>query len=294
MVDVEFEWFNFDETVDFHGVKNLARQLFDCDQSLLDLSGIADLIVKQGTIGSTVKVDGKANDAYAFLTVLGLATHAAVPAVAQLSRYLADKAGGVPALAPVAELLRAGADVGLVISERMINMPDVVAAPMYSMLLDEVEAAVEDGEPYAFTHWLVLSRMYREVESDLPRVVTEAMDDEDGEDGEAAAEPRSKRAKGAKGAKKAAKSAAAAAATAAALEADQLEPYFHPEDKVLRRHALAHGEFEYTKRDEVAADSRRAFQEAGTQTYGLMVLVEAAKFGDAVAAVNDYLKPPGA
>ncbi|RAL63953.1 hypothetical protein DID88_003141 [Monilinia fructigena] len=58
ILNVDFEWFNFRE-IDFHGVKSLLRQLFDVDGQLLDLSGLADEVVTQGTIGSTVKVDGE-------------------------------------------------------------------------------------------------------------------------------------------------------------------------------------------------------------------------------------------
>ena len=62
VVDVEFEWFNFKPEIDFHGVKSLLRQLLDVDSQLFDLSALADLILSQPTIGSTVKVDGDETD----------------------------------------------------------------------------------------------------------------------------------------------------------------------------------------------------------------------------------------
>lgn len=134
---------------------------------MLDLSGLADLIVEQRTIGSTVKVDDKANDAYAFLTVLNLAEHADKKAVADLTQYLVEKAKTNESLAPVAELLSSRKPVGLILAERLINMPAEIIPPMYSMLLDEIEAAVEDKEPYEFSHYLILSKTYNEVESTL-------------------------------------------------------------------------------------------------------------------------------
>jgi protein BCP1 len=75
VVNVDFEWFNFDPEVDFHGTKTLLRQLFDVDANLFNMSALADLVLSQPTIGSTIKVDGKANDAYALLTVLNTAVH---------------------------------------------------------------------------------------------------------------------------------------------------------------------------------------------------------------------------
>lgn len=70
--------------------------------------------------------------------------------------------------------------VGLVVSERLINMPVQVVPPMYKMLENEIRWAVEDvgpdlnfhsssgilivdglkGEPYTFTHLIFVSRTY--------------------------------------------------------------------------------------------------------------------------------------
>ncbi|KAL1877854.1 hypothetical protein VTK73DRAFT_8381 [Phialemonium thermophilum] len=252
MVNVDFEWFNFDPEVDFHGVKTLLRQLLDVDAQLFDLSALSDLIVEQRTIGSTVKVDDKANDAYAFLTVLDLEQQGGKPAVAQLIHYLAEKSGTNEALAPVQSLLNSKAHVGLILSERLINMPSEIAPPLYTMLIDEIEAAVEDGEPYDFTHYLILSKTYNEVESTID-----------------AGERKKKRPKD---------------------EAPFF--HFHPEDEILQKHAVACGNYRYTKEDEVAADSKRAFQEMGVKTNGLLILIEASKFPAAVKAVSEQLSPP--
>lgn len=75
MVDVEFEWFDPQPAVDFHGLKILLRQLFDTDAQLFDLSALADLILSQPLLGSTVKVEGNETDPYAFLSVLNLQEH---------------------------------------------------------------------------------------------------------------------------------------------------------------------------------------------------------------------------
>lgn len=75
MVNVDFEWFDPQPAVDFHGLKTLLRQLFDVDAQLFDLSALTDLILSQPLLGSTVKVDGNETDPYAFLTVLNLTTH---------------------------------------------------------------------------------------------------------------------------------------------------------------------------------------------------------------------------
>ena len=75
-LNVEFEWFDPQPDVDFHGIKTLLQQLFDVDAQLFNASDITDLILSQPLLGSTVKVDGNETDAYAFLSVLNLQEHA--------------------------------------------------------------------------------------------------------------------------------------------------------------------------------------------------------------------------
>lgn len=252
MVNVDFEWFNFAPDIDFHGTKSLLRQLLDVDATLFDISGLADLILSQPTIGSTVKVDGKETDAYAFLTALNLHEHREKKPIADLTNYISQKAGTNQALAAIPELLSSGKHVGLVLTERLINMPSEIAPPMYGMLIDEIEAAVEDKEPYEFSHYLIISKTYHEIESTLD------------------VEER-KRKKG---------------------KQDATLFYFHPEDEVLQKHAVAHGSYDYTKIDEAIADSKRAFQEMGVMPRGFMILIEASKFAGAAKAISEYLSPP--
>lgn len=124
---------------------------------------------------------------------------------------------------------------------------------MYTMLLEEIQWAIDAGEPYAFTHYLVLSKCYSEIASSLP----------------SADAPRSKKAKAGVGAE---------------------TFYFHPEDEVLQKHAVGFGSFEYdTPVDEGASDSKRAFQELGVRPRGHMVLIEAGRFAGAVEAVRGFL-----
>ncbi|KAL3419757.1 protein bcp1 [Phlyctema vagabunda] len=256
VVNVEFEWFNFKQDIDFHGIKSLVRQLFDVDSQLFNLSELADLILSQPTIGSTVKVDGDDTDAYAFLTILNLHEHREKPVIKDLTAYLVEKAKSNPTLAALPALLSSNSQVGLIFAERLINVPSEIAPPMYTMLIDEIEAAVEDKEPYEFTHYLIVSKSYHEIAS--------ALDQED--------TPRQKKNKATKG--------------------DKQTFYFHPEDEVLQRHAAAYGAYEYTKDEgDAMADSKRAFQEMGIKAQGSMILIEAAQFEGAVKAIGEYLNP---
>ncbi|KAI4622801.1 Mss4p nuclear export [Alternaria ethzedia] len=254
MVNVDFEWFDPQPAVDFHGLKNLLRQLLDVDSQLFNLSELADIILSQPLLGSTVKVDGNETDPYAFLTVLNLETHKDKKVIQDLTTYLSKKSAPIPTLPPLLTS-SSPAQIGLILTERFINMPHEIVPPMYTMLLEEIQWAVEEKEPYTFTHYLVLSKCYSEIQSQLPS-----------ED----APPSKKKNK----------------------KADVGEEtfYFHPEDEVLHKHAVGYTSFEYdTPVDEGASDSKRAFQELGVKPKGHMVLIEADKFKGAVEAVKAFL-----
>ncbi|KAK6087533.1 hypothetical protein SCUP234_01691 [Seiridium cupressi] len=251
IVNVDFEWFNFDPEIDFHGTKSLLRQLLDVDSQLFDISGLADLILSQNTIGSTVKVDGKETDPYAMLTALNLQEHKEKKPLADLVKYIGEKAKATESLSQLPELLGSGKHVGLVLSERLINMPSEISPPMYNLLIDEIEAAVEDKEPYEFSHYLILSKVYHEIESTL-----DVLDERKKKKGKVA---------------------------------DPAVFYFHPEDEVLARYAVASGSYTFTKHSEAVADSKRAFQEMGIQPKGFLLLIEAGKFADAAKAINEYV-----
>ncbi|KAA8652675.1 hypothetical protein EYZ11_001018 [Aspergillus tanneri] len=259
MVNVDFEWFDPQPAVDFHGLKNLLRQLFDTDAQMFDMSAVSDLILSQPLLGSTVKVDGNESDPYAFLSVLNLQEHKDTPVIKELTSYLQSKASSNPSLAPISTLLSQTPipPIGLILTERLINMPAEVIPPMYSMLLEEIAWALEEKEPYNFSHYLILSKTYEEIESKL-----------DMED----SRPQKKKKKSG--------------------ESSSEKFYFHPEDEVLERHAQCSGSIEYThKQDEGLSDSKRAFQELGIRTKGSLLLIEADKFEGAIKDMTEHFKP---
>jgi len=205
-----------------------------------------------------VKVDGIETDPYAFLSVINLHHHRENAAIATLTKYLGDRASLRKELSGVAELLGSmgdGKEVGLVVSERFINMPSEVSPELYRMLLEQIGWAIEDSRPYNFSHYLILSRTYTEIASKL--------DEEEN--------PRSKKNRAVSGGEKEVH-------------------YFHPEDEIFQKFALASGGFEYVKDEgEGAADSKRAFQEMGIRSQGHLILIEKGKMEEAVKAVKEYL-----
>ena len=247
----------------------LLRQLLDVDNELFNLSELADMILAQPLLGSTVKCDGNESDPYAFLTVLNLHTHRSKQVISQLTQYLLSRTTGQQQIAQHLRTLLAPESppqVGLILTERFINMPHQIVPPMYNMLLEEIQWALDEGEPYQFSHYLILSKTYTEVESTLEG------NDED--------RPQKKKAK----VKNQSYSPSASGSTAEDMF------YFHPEDEALQKHALATCNFEYEKQgEEGSADSKRAFQDLGVRPQGNLILIESAKFKAAVKAVEEYL-----
>jgi len=261
IVNVDFEMFDPQPAHDFHGIKNLLRQLFDADSTLFDLSSLTDLILSQPLLGTTVKTDGNESDPFAFLTVINLHTHASNPAVATLADHILSKSSANPTLrAKLAGLLAPGssAQVGLILTERLINMPVQVVPPMYKMLLEEIEWALQEGEPYNFSHFIVLSKSYVEVASKLDEMETRPNK-----------KGRKQRKKG---------------------KSEVF--YYHPEDETVRRRCGEDSvaDFRFEKEWEVA-DSKRAFSDMGIKPQGLMMCVDKGGFKAMVDDLEGLFKP---
>ena len=273
MVNVDFEFFAPNPDVDFHGLKFLIGQLLDADNTSIDVSALTNLILEQPSLGSTIKLDGMESDPCAFLTVLNLREHKVCSsrshpaaetdptqdnsAIKTLTEYMAQRSTKNEALAPIAQVLSPSSDatVGFIFTERIINVPPQLAPALYKLIHEEIDMALKDGQPYSFTHYLILSKTYIEVDSKL--------DQEE-------ARPQKKK-----------------KATQAAPETF----YFHPEDECLHKSALAYGDYNLVKEAaEGDSDFKRAFQETGIKPQGHMILIEASKFEATVAALEEYMR----
>jgi protein BCP1 len=85
------------------------------------------------------------------------------PSIKAIAEYILSKSAGDPSLHNKLQAILshdAPSHLGFVFSERLVNMPVEVIPHMYRMLADEIQWACDDGEPYHFGHFLVLSRTY--------------------------------------------------------------------------------------------------------------------------------------
>ncbi|KAJ3572323.1 hypothetical protein NP233_g3160 [Leucocoprinus birnbaumii] len=164
IVNVDFDFFSPNPDVDYHAINKLLRQLFQRDTENLNTNQLTELILAQTSIGTTVKTDGQESDPYALLTVLNMHLHHQHLSVKAIANYCLEKvaASGDQAFHNTLHALfsQNQQHVGLVICERLINMPVQVIPPMYKMLADELRQAISNNEPYNFSHFLFISRTY--------------------------------------------------------------------------------------------------------------------------------------
>ncbi|KAH8554130.1 p21-C-terminal region-binding protein-domain-containing protein [Umbelopsis sp. PMI_123] len=265
IVDVDFDFFDLDP-IDFHAVKRLLGQLFSADAELLNLTDIADLIINQASVGSTVKVDGKESDPYALLTVINTNVHKENPSVKAAVEYLMSKCPmkDVALRGQVAQVLQPhepnqGHDAALVISERFLNMPVQIMPPMYKMLMEEMAKTNATNGGFDFEWYIFISKTYKEVPSTV---------DEEGEQLEAPVAPKKKKAK------------------KQAQEMDLM--YFQSEDEIIAEYADIQYDFKLTNADkEASSDARRAFTDYGIAPGRKVMMVKGSKMKAMIEALEE-------
>ncbi|KAG8220724.1 p21-C-terminal region-binding protein-domain-containing protein [Butyriboletus roseoflavus] len=164
LVDVNFDYYNVDATNDYHAIHRLVVQLLGPDAERIQTGPLTDAVAtvaEESGVGSTVKTEEEESDPYAILTVLSCHNH---PGLQGLIDYVLSKTSTDQGFHDtLSSLLQHYPQhhVGLVLSERLVNMPVQVMPPMYRMLSEEIDEAIEEGQAYSFTHYIFISRVYR-------------------------------------------------------------------------------------------------------------------------------------
>ncbi|KAK3016928.1 hypothetical protein RJ639_006917, partial [Escallonia herrerae] len=188
VVQADFAFFD-PKPSDFHGVKILLQTYLDEKQ--WDVSGFADLILGQTTVGTVIKVEDDEDDGvYSVVTALNLGRYKARNKFCTISLSQPAANHDHKCIEEIKEFLRKSCkeedimnnlrsylgeqaqDVGLLISQRVVNLPPQLLPPMYDALFDEVSWATED-EPteelrnsFCFKYYLLISRIYKHKSAD--------------------------------------------------------------------------------------------------------------------------------
>jgi len=167
-IQVEFEARTPEER-DLHGIISLLRQTFRGSDDV-EVTALARFVMKQRSVGSVVTqspvTDEDDEDEEVLINdgeVFGLATIVRLRETEVADQIIRHLTKSVTASDPRGQLSRLlsspDADVGLIISERIINMPPQISVPLYQTLSNEVRKARAKNLPFNFTHYLLISKV---------------------------------------------------------------------------------------------------------------------------------------
>ncbi|KAG8911033.1 Mss4p nuclear export [Tulasnella sp. 408] len=225
------------------------------------------------------------------------------PSIKALASYLLTKSTGTPSAQTTlqqligTDALGSSQHVGLILGERFVNMPVEVIPPMYRMLADEIEWANEDvsvsafpgfaisgpilntdnthqDEPYNFTHYVILSRLYRLSAADVA-----SLNDEADAEAMSAASPKPKKKKKRKSVK-------------STEEEESFQPgtfSFHLEDDVIQKVSTLTLDYDFSNRQPRSEDGGESL---GLEMAGRLMVVPAEKLKDLVALMAEEYPLP--
>jgi len=309
-INVDFEFYD-PKPIDFLGLKMLLNTWLDGLE--FDCSGLCDALITQSTVGTVLKTE-EAGDPIGVLSCLDARRGSKkkkenegnekddkdrddkrhLPALAQLRSYLVSCAPTPADAEKVKAAFAAGVGnkqqrhTGVIVSERLLNVPPAVARPLHEALFDEIEWATEDEptqelkDSFKFGQYLVFSRVYL----DDGRAGGEEDDDESEEEDEEDEKKKNK---------KKAKKAAAAAAPAAAAAAPSTSPvvvFARPEDQFFSESASWSFVFEAPALPESSDRHRQPQRRGELRRARLVALVEAGKVGEVRAKLKEALGGP--
>lgn len=182
-INVEFMGYPAEDS-DFHGIKRMIQQTFRGLE--VDISGVADTIISQNYVGSVIKqimdddddeeeesemqqtgdTENDAHQVFGVSTVLNLTSRKDEAPIAGLRTALVEKCG-TNGTDSTNQLLRdilgnESKHIGLLISERLVNLPPQFVLPVFESMMQEIEKAKAKKMPYDFAYVLMICKIYKE------------------------------------------------------------------------------------------------------------------------------------
>lgn len=164
---------------DFDGVKRLLHQLFL--KAHVNTSEMTDLIIQQNHLGSVIKQaevpedsdDDDPDEVFGFITMLNLTERKDVQCVEELKELIVDQCEKNSTDSVTEQLEQflndASKPVGLLLSERFINVPPQIALPLHKQLQEEIAEAQRMNMPSGKCHYcLMISKTCKEANMSIP------------------------------------------------------------------------------------------------------------------------------
>ncbi|KAM7275278.1 hypothetical protein ACFE04_017144 [Oxalis oulophora] len=166
VVQADFAFFD-PKPSDFQGVKILLQSYLDDKQ--WDLSGFVDLILEQTTVGTVIKIEDDEDEGlFSVISALNLGRYKDHKCMEELKEYLLKGCQEENIKNNLKSFVGEEAhSVGLIVSQRVTNLPPQLLPPFYDGLFDEISWATED-EPtkelqnsFRFKSYLILTKVYK-------------------------------------------------------------------------------------------------------------------------------------
>ncbi|XP_054593306.1 protein BCCIP homolog [Nothobranchius furzeri] len=164
---------------DFSGIKKLLQQLFL--KARVDTAEMTDIIIQQNHIGSVIKQaevpedsdDDDPDEVFGFIAMLNLTERKGVRCVEDIKELILDQCEKNASHSVTEQLEQILNDtskpVGLLLSERFINVPPQIALPLHTQLQKEMAEAQRTNKPSEKCHYcLMVSKTCKEAAKNVP------------------------------------------------------------------------------------------------------------------------------
>ncbi|XP_058666687.1 BRCA2 and CDKN1A-interacting protein [Ammospiza caudacuta] len=173
-VNVEFEAHSISDN-DYNGIKKLLQQLFL--KAPVNTAELTDILIQQNHIGSIIKQAEVQEDSsddeedddeiFGFISCLNLTERKGTQCAEQIKELLlgrCEQSCEQQVLEQLSKLLSDSTKpVGLILSERFINVPPQIALPMHQQLQKELTEAQRTNKPCGKCHYyLLISKTFTE------------------------------------------------------------------------------------------------------------------------------------
>ncbi|XP_035520177.1 protein BCCIP homolog [Morone saxatilis] len=164
---------------DFNGVKKLLQQVFL--KAHVNTSEMTDIIIQQNHVGSVIKQaevpedsdDDDPDEVFGFITMLNLTERKGVQCVEEVKELIVEQCDKNSTHSVAEQLEHILGDtskpVGLLLSERFINVPPQIALPLHKQLQEEIAEAQRTNKPSGKCHYcLMISKTCKEASKSIP------------------------------------------------------------------------------------------------------------------------------
>ncbi|PKK28042.1 BRCA2 and CDKN1A interacting protein [Columba livia] len=173
-VNIEFEAHSMSDN-DYNGIKKLLQQLFL--KASVNTAELTDILIQQNHIGSIIKQaevqedssddEDDDDEVFGFISCLNLTERKGTQCAEQIKELILSRCEKSCEQHVVEQLNKILNDsskpVGLLLSERFINVPPQIALPMHQQLQKELTEAQKTNKPCGKCHYyLLISKTFTE------------------------------------------------------------------------------------------------------------------------------------